>query len=388
MSATENGADCKPREIMKAFKVSIAMATYNGERFLKAQLDSFARQTLLPFELVACDDGSTDNTMDILRQFAAEAAFPVRIYRNPERLGIRDNFLRALEICEGDLVAFSDQDDVWLPEKLAACAAGFEPNDVTAVTHGVSFADAGLKPVGGGWPRALRFEAAWLAPRNILDVCFAGSSMVLRRQVAAPLLANSELRQAFIAYDMAMGFLALACGRVISKKEILSLHRCHDENTSGSHDMAATPAVAYLRSVGKDSSRLLAAKQWLKAHTRIASAVGEETYAKQAQEVSRRAQLFLAAAKQTEEPLRKALGQSSDLLRKRAAALLDRSLLYRDTPGRARVRFCGMVARGRYMPRDFGGLGLWSLAKDSRLLFQTSKTARSAITCHSDSELP
>ncbi len=92
------------------------MATYNGAKYLEEQLASFVVQSQLP--LVVCDDGSADATLEILHRFAHSAPFPVRIVCNDERLGYGDNFLKAASLCEGDWIAFSDQDDVWLPDKL------------------------------------------------------------------------------------------------------------------------------------------------------------------------------------------------------------------------------------------------------------------------------
>lgn len=99
-------------------KISIALATYNGEKFLKEQLDSYALQTHPPDELVVCDDGSTDKTTDILEAFAITAPFEVRIIQNDQNLGYVRNFEKVISLCRGDIICLSDQDDVWLPEKL------------------------------------------------------------------------------------------------------------------------------------------------------------------------------------------------------------------------------------------------------------------------------
>lgn len=99
-------------------ELSVAMATYNGQPYLSAQLESLVRQTRWPDELVVCDDGSKDGTLDTLRSFKAEAPFPIRIYENEQNLGPTKNFEKAIELCEGDLIALSDQDDVWHEEKL------------------------------------------------------------------------------------------------------------------------------------------------------------------------------------------------------------------------------------------------------------------------------
>lgn len=69
-------------------RVSVALATYNGERFLREQLDSLAEQTLLPAELVVSDDGSTDRTVAIVREFAGRAPFPVKLLKRGDRLNL------------------------------------------------------------------------------------------------------------------------------------------------------------------------------------------------------------------------------------------------------------------------------------------------------------
>ena len=101
--------------------ISVALCTYNGERFLQKQLASIVEQNRLPDELVVCDDRSTDSTLSLLRTFAAEAPFPVRIVANEHNLGSTRNFEQAIRLCSGDLIALSDQDDIWHPDRLRRC---------------------------------------------------------------------------------------------------------------------------------------------------------------------------------------------------------------------------------------------------------------------------
>jgi glycosyltransferase involved in cell wall biosynthesis len=119
-------------------KVSIALCTANGQTFLREQLDSYLSQTRAPDELVVCDDVSTDETVVILQEFARSAPFPVRIYRNENQLGYVKNFERAVLLCNGDIIFFSDQDDVWHPEKIELMATALEESP----SLGVVFCDA------------------------------------------------------------------------------------------------------------------------------------------------------------------------------------------------------------------------------------------------------
>ncbi|MDF1579421.1 MAG: glycosyltransferase [Desulfuromonadales bacterium] len=115
-------------------KLSIAMTTYNGAAFLSGQLESFVKQSRLPDELIVCDDGSTDETVNILRAFQNHAPFEVHIYQNECNLGVVKNFAKALSFCQGDVIFLSDQDDFWLAEKVEIVETYFTENREVLLT--------------------------------------------------------------------------------------------------------------------------------------------------------------------------------------------------------------------------------------------------------------
>lgn len=121
------------------------MCTYNGaSRHLAEQLDSIFSQTLLPAELIVQDDGSTDNTMDLLHSYAAKApeGMEMRIFRNEKQMGINANFFSAMCRAKGDLIAVSDQDDIWMPTKLEEqVAAMADPHMMMCVCRSVPFGE-------------------------------------------------------------------------------------------------------------------------------------------------------------------------------------------------------------------------------------------------------
>lgn len=97
--------------------ISIAMATYNGEKYLREQINSILNQTIQDFELMICDDCSSDNTWNILLEYQSQDK-RIKCFRNEENLGFKKNFEKAIRLCSGEYIALSDQDDIWLPEHL------------------------------------------------------------------------------------------------------------------------------------------------------------------------------------------------------------------------------------------------------------------------------
>lgn len=137
--------------------ISVALATCDGVRYLPALLDSLLAQRLPPIELVASDDASNDNTAALLHSFAAHAPFPVRIQRNPARLGVVANFSRAIALCSGDCIALADQDDVWHADKLARLSTALSAPSVLAAFSDANVVDENLHGLGYSMWQRVRF---------------------------------------------------------------------------------------------------------------------------------------------------------------------------------------------------------------------------------------
>jgi len=121
-------------------RVSIALCTYNGERYLDDQLQSILEQTRKPDELVICDDGSTDGTAEVVRRFIERVPFKVVFLINESNLGSTKNFEKAITQCTGDIIFLADQDDVWLPQKIELTESEFNADE----NVGLVFSDAEL----------------------------------------------------------------------------------------------------------------------------------------------------------------------------------------------------------------------------------------------------
>jgi hypothetical protein len=224
------------------------MATYNGARFLREQLDSFVAQTRPPHELVVGDDSSTDDTIAILEDFACTAPFPVRIYRNPKNLGFADNFLQTAERCDGDWIALSDQDDVWYPEKIERITAAIDRhsgNDLVMVVHQLDLVDGKLRPTGQRLP-AIR--GTHISPRGSQSASWfvGGCAMTVRSDLVREIewrqrpldqhaWAHGPGKKLMAAHDLWLSWLANSLGSTLLIAEPLACFRRHEGALTGTH---------------------------------------------------------------------------------------------------------------------------------------------------------
>jgi hypothetical protein len=223
--------------------VSVALATYNGAAHLPQQLSDLASQSRLPCELVVCDDGSNDETLSILQEFADSAPFPVQIHRNPARLGYRKNFVQSAGRCTGDLIAFCDQDDRWSPRKIENIAAPFEDPETMLVFHNARVVNptgaakatvqAGREinrwgPLTGSpWMFALGFTQIFRRSLNQFDRLWEGS--VDQNGDGEPL-----------AHDQWYFFLASVIGTIVYLPDVLADYRQHGGNAYGWRSVVST----------------------------------------------------------------------------------------------------------------------------------------------------
>jgi glycosyltransferase involved in cell wall biosynthesis len=229
--------------------ISVAMCTYNGEKFLKEQLESIAGQTRLPAELVVCDDRSSDRTLEILREFAGTAPFPVRVHVNEVNLGagtrgITRNFERVAGLCTGELIFTCDQDDVWLPEKTAVMCGILESDPEL----GGVFTDARLITQDGQPKGTLLSKATGLSAKDRKRLGRGEALPVLlamNKIYGSSMMFEARLRERILPvpphwwFDAWVGSMVSAHARLAYTAEPLFLYRIH-ANQSHSAAVATT----------------------------------------------------------------------------------------------------------------------------------------------------
>ena len=206
--------------------VSVVLATYNGERFLQAQLDSILACLRAGDELILVDDCSTDRTHEII----AATRWPnLVVLRNSVNRGVRATFEIGLRRAGGEIIFLSDQDDVWIPGKRDAVVAEFEIDPrCTVVVSDATIIDAGDRVIE---PSFMRTRGGFRADvfGNFLRNRFLGCAMALRREVVQVALPIPKLVP---MHDMWLGFVASLIGSVRYLDRPYLKYRRHGGNVS------------------------------------------------------------------------------------------------------------------------------------------------------------
>lgn len=328
--------------------ISVALATYNGARFLGEQLESLARQTLQPLELVVCDDGSTDDTLEILERWCRAAPFPVHIHQNPTRLGFADNFLRAASLCQGDLIAFCDQDDVWLPDKLTQCAARFQADpELRLATYNAWVTDESLAKKRLLQPRSTAIYHQ--SQLRLFDHRFFGFSMVFDGRILRDFPFTDRptdyILEGPMPHDHWVPFLASALGKILIDGEPTALYRQHGKNAMGAEWKGDTPDYAVHCKCGTVREQLIGLQARL-------SEWGEFLF-----------ELSSHASTETERDRLRSAGERYTEISRRYGF---RAAIYGTDAGiAARLRSLAELAKaGGYRPHRSGGLGARPLLRD------------------------
>jgi hypothetical protein len=227
--------------------MSVAMAAFNGARYLPEQLATIAAQTTPPAELVVYDDGSSDDSPHLVSEFAKRVPFPVRLIGGSERVGSSVAFERAISACESDVVVLCDQDDAWTGTKLSCIAAAFEhdPSAVMAFSDGDMIDENGC-PLGESLWQAFHFDPNRpLFPSLLRRSQLPGCTIAFRAslsEVALPIPASVGAADAWLRHDGWFALLAAATGPCVPVEDRLVRYRIHPGQQIGPPSVPRHPA--------------------------------------------------------------------------------------------------------------------------------------------------
>ena len=226
------------------------MCTYNGAEFLPAQLESIAAQSRRPDEIVVCDDGSTDDTVSVIKR----SPLPITLHTNEKNLGTGKNFEKAINLCTGDVIALSDQDDVWREDKLQKIETAFEQNlSVGLVFSDAEIVDEKLNPLNRRMWEEVGFDAhkrKLITQGRALDVLITGwivtgATLAFRskyKKLTLPIPTNIQM-----IHDGWIALTTASVADVIAIDEPLIKYRQHERQQIGAPERVANAAQVKTR---------------------------------------------------------------------------------------------------------------------------------------------
>ncbi|HEN3061675.1 TPA: glycosyltransferase family 2 protein [Streptococcus agalactiae] len=218
-------------------KVNILMATYNGEKFLAQQIESIQKQTSKEWNLLIRDDGSSDKTCDIIRNFTAKDSRIRFINENEHHnLGVIKSFFTLVNYEVADFYFFSDQDDVWLPEKLSVSleAAKHKASDVPLLVYtDLKVVNQELNILQDSMIRAQSHHANTTLLPELTENTVTGGTMMINHALAEKWFTPNDI----LMHDWFLALLAASLGEIIYLDLPTQLYRQHDNNVLGARTM-------------------------------------------------------------------------------------------------------------------------------------------------------
>ena len=204
-------------------KYSVCIATYNGEKYIKDQIESIQKQLDSNAEIIVSDDGSKDATLHIVASMRNEDP-RIRIVKGP-RKGFSCNFENAVKHAKGDIILFSDQDDLWVPNKVEEIERDFEDNpECTTILHTMSTYDAEHEDTNA---IIVGYRSGIL--KNYLKSSYWGCCMAVKREF---LMKFMPFREYCVGHDQLTGLMSEKYGKTVFLDKKLLKHRLHGSNTS------------------------------------------------------------------------------------------------------------------------------------------------------------
>ena len=209
-------------------RVSVAMVSYNGEKYLKEQIESVLQQLGPEDELVVSDDGSTDRTLEILEEYQNRDA-RVRLLQGPGR-GIKKNVEHVLRHTRGSYIFLADQDDIWAPDKVDQVLRAFQEKNAMVVIHDAKVFE-GEKPEGIVMDSFFAFRGSGAGVlKNMIKNSYIGCCMAFRRELLGAIL---PIPGRIEMHDQWIGILGdYTAGKSCFLPETLLFYRRHGDNNS------------------------------------------------------------------------------------------------------------------------------------------------------------
>lgn len=205
--------------------VSVAVATYNGERYIKEQIESILENLSKKDEIVISDDGSNDNTIKIIEDIIKKDD-RVKLIEGPKK-GIKENFQNAIENTKGDYIFLSDQDDIWFKNKVDTVKKYLDNEKVSIVVHDNIVIDNNMKII---YESLFDFRKSGNGIiKNIYKNTYIGCCMAFKKELKNKIL---PIPNNILMHDQWIGVIGELYGKSIFIKDKLIYYRRHGDNNS------------------------------------------------------------------------------------------------------------------------------------------------------------
>ncbi len=218
--------------------ISVVIATYNGEKYIEAQLRSVFMQSKPVDEVLIFDDGSTDRTVEIVKKFISEnGCSGWKVIQNKENKGYCRNFLEGVKTAKGGIIFLADQDDVWHFEKVAEMTAVLESRaEIKALCCSCDLINGNNEPIGNPGNIGMLFSKndgsiETFSPEKFIGRSFIRGCSVAFKSELLQFIEPIELK-GLLSHDWLITFTAALRGKCAVLNKILMSYRCHGENTS------------------------------------------------------------------------------------------------------------------------------------------------------------
>lgn len=234
--------------------VSIALTTFNGGNLIREQVESLLNQTYQNFEIVISDDGSEQETIDILNAYALQDT-RIRWSRSPLERGYRKNTENAIRLCEGEIIFLCDQDDVWYPERLALHVEAYRDPTVLWVFNRLVITDQNNQPTGFIEEKLPDYYRHKTALENVWGSCIGGAMTSYRSALVKKTLPIPSYAPAHDSWIQ----LAIWPAKSVFIDQVLQTYRQHDRNQIGMQEVSDVEKLKSLerQAVSDNYSRLL-----------------------------------------------------------------------------------------------------------------------------------
>ncbi|WP_304546534.1 glycosyltransferase family 2 protein [Sulfurimonas microaerophilic] len=200
--------------------VSIALCTYNGEKFISQQLDSILKQTYSHLEIIIVDDGSTDKTVEILQNYK-NIDTRIKFFQNEKNLGYVKNFEKAISLCKGDYIALADQDDIWNTRKIETFLSRIKSN--VLIYSDAELIDDNSKNLHKNLIQPDKQLVKGHSPLSFLfDNCISGNTMMFKKELVKHILPIPDIVS---FHDVWIAYVASSLSTIIYTKECFTFYR-------------------------------------------------------------------------------------------------------------------------------------------------------------------